>query len=330
MSLSKQRKYRSDPTTGFGSSSANTGGRFYRKDGRVNVDRRGLKFFDRFSWYHTMLAIPRWQFWLELCGIYVFINLIFAYIYYLIGVEHLVGVDPDNELSAFAEAFFFSAQTFTTVGYGRISPAGFWASAVAAFEAFLGVLSFALASGLFYGRFAKPIANVYFSNVGLFAPYKDGKAFMFRMVPYKNNNLTDAEVKLTLAMRIPQENGDVRNEFYPLEVEFTRINVLVLNWTVVHYINADSPFYGLTLNQLEEAKAEVLVFFKAYDEVFASTVIARTSYTADEFIYNAKFKPMYQSSMTGDVTVLHIDRLNDYNLLSPATQHADLDKAVSE
>lgn len=328
MALQK-RNFRSDPTTGFGSRGNNAGGRFYRKDGTVNVVRKGVRFFDQLSWYHTMLSIPRWQFWLELCGIYVVINLIFAFIYWLIGVEHLVGVDQGNELGEFAEAFFFSAQTFTTVGYGRISPAGFLTSAVAAFEAFLGVLSFALASGLFYGRFAMPKANLYFSDIALFAPFNNAKAFMFRVVPYKNTNLTDAEVKLTLALRVPQENGDIKNEFYPLEVEFSKINVLALNWTIVHAINEQSPFYGLTLRQLRDVKAEVLIFLKAYEEVFATTVVARTSYTVDEFINNAKFKPMYHSSLSGKATVLHVDMLNDFELLSPSVERSNLDEPVS-
>jgi inward rectifier potassium channel len=43
---------------------------------------------------------------------------------------------------------FFSAQTFTTVGYGHISPR-FFSSALSAAEALIGLLSFA-ATGLFF------------------------------------------------------------------------------------------------------------------------------------------------------------------------------------
>ena len=44
----------------------------------------------------------------------------------------------------------------------------------------------------------------------------------------------------------------------------------------------------------------------------ANTVIARTSYTVDEIIEGAKFKPMYEPSTTGTSTVLYIDQLNAY------------------
>ncbi len=137
---------------------------------------------------------------------------------------------------------------------------------------------------------------------------------MFRTVPYKNNHLTDAEVKLTLAMRV-REGDKIKNEFYPLSAEFNKINSLVLNWTIVHLITDESPLYGLTLKDLKALNAEILVFIKSFDEVFANSVVGRTSYTADEFIENAKFKSMYRSSANGKTTILNVDELNDYELI---------------
>lgn len=314
MALSKG-KFKEDLTTGFGTNSIDAGDRFYRKDGTVNVIRKGVNFFDGMSWYNTMISMPRWKFWLVLFTIYIIINLVFATAYLLIGIEHLGGVRYGSTVRNFSEAFFFSVQTYTTVGYGRINPVGLAANAIAAFEAFTGLLSFALASGLFYGRFSRPRAFLYFSDIALIAPFKDGKALMFRTVPYKNHNLTDVEVKVTLALR-EEINGVVRNQFYPLAVEYSRVNTLVLNWTIVHPINVDSPFYGSRMEDLKAARAEVLVFLKAYDEVFANSIVARTSYTVSEFIENARFKPMYHSSPTGSSTILHVDQLNDFELLS--------------
>ena len=310
MAITKKTPPR-DLTTGFGTNSTSTGGRFYRKDGRPNLVRRGVPFFDRLSWYHTMLSMPHWKFWLVLCSVYLAINLLFADIYYHIGAEHLSGVLSGTPLENFAESFFFSAQTFTTVGYGRISPTGILASSVAAFEAFLGVLTFALASGLFYGRFSRPKAYLYFSDVALLAPFKEGKGLMFRTVPYKNNQLMDAEVKITLGMRVI-EKGETRNVFYPLELEFSRITTLVMNWTIVHPITESSPLFGMTLQQMKDAGVELLVHLKAFDDVFANTVVARTSYTAHEFVDNARFKPMYHASPSGTTTILEVDVLNEF------------------
>ena len=224
----------SDMTTGFGTSSENSAGRFYnRRTGRANVVRKGVSILDRYSWYHTMLALPRLKFLVLIFSIYIFVNLIFAGIYYLIGINHLAGVHQGPPLKNFSEVFFFSTQTFTTVGYGRISPTGFLTSAVATLEAFLGLLSFAIATGLFYGRFSRPQAFLKFSHNILISPYKDDIALMFRMSPYKNNILSEAEVKLTAAIQI-EENGKRMNRFYPLDLEISKVNALPLSWTVVH------------------------------------------------------------------------------------------------
>lgn len=312
--MAVHKNFTSDPTTGFGTRGTDAGSRFYRKDGNVNVIRRGVNILNGVSWYHTMLALPRWKFWTILLCIYLLVNLFFGSVYYAVGVEKLAGIKPMSPLENFGEALFFSAQTFTTVGYGHISPAGFTTSWIAALEAFLGVLSFALASGLFYGRFSKPRPYLYFSDVALLSPYKEGKALMLRTVPYKNNHLTEAEVKLTLALRTPQ-NGELKNSFYSLKVEFEKINSLTLNWTIVHPINEESPLHDLTLADLKESKAEVLVYLKAYDEVFANYVVARTSYIADELVDNARFKPMYHSSPDGNATILNVHHLNNYEII---------------
>ena len=184
-------------------------------------------------------------------------------------------------LSNFAESFFFSCQTFTTVGYGRISPVSFTASAIAALEALLGLLSLALATGLLYGRFSKPVAHLRFSENALIAPFKDINALMLRVAPFKNTNLIDVEAKLTLGL-IVEENGKKVNNFYQLELEYKTINSLSLSWTIVHPITEKSPLYGFTKEDFENTKGELIVFVKAFDDLFSNIVVAISSYTFSE------------------------------------------------
>ena len=313
MALFRQNKnLHQEINTGFGARGSDSGGRFYNRDsGRANVLKRGVNILNRYSWYHTMLELPLGKFLLLLFIVYISINLVFAGIYYAIGIQHLSGVNKNSELGNFAEVFFFSTQTFTTVGYGRISPTGFLTSSVSTFEAFLGLLSFAIATGLFYGRFSRPQAFLSFSHNAIIAPYKDGIALMFRMAPYKNNRLSEVETKVTVAMRI-EENGKMANRFYTLDIEISKINALVLSWTIVHPIDDKSPLYNFTLDDMKNANVEVLAFVKGFDEVFSNTVMTRTSYIAKEIIWGAKFKIMYHPNETRDKTILDLNKLNDF------------------
>ncbi|MFC4815568.1 MULTISPECIES: ion channel [unclassified Flavobacterium] len=308
--LKKTKKQKANKHTGFGTNAANYGGRFINKDGSANIQKVGIGFMERTSWYHTMLNIPRWKFMITIFIFYLIVNFLFAGIYYFIGVEHLNGIVADTALEKFGQAYFFSVQTFTTVGYGHISPSGFWASFVASVEALSGLLSFAIATGLFYGRFSKPQAHILFSDNAIIAPFQEGKALMMRITPYKNTNLTDAEAKVTLGMRV-NENGQEFNRFFTLDLEYDKINALTLSWTLVHPITEESPLYGFTEEDFKKTKGELLLFVKAFDEMFSNTVAIRTSYVFDEIIYGAKFVQMFENSHNNK-TILNVDKLNSF------------------
>ncbi|MBK7289965.1 MAG: hypothetical protein KBF82_03070 [Chitinophagaceae bacterium] len=310
--FNKSKSLRTDAGTGFGTNSNSTGGRFVNKDGHANVVKRGVNLLNRYSWYHTMLEMKTGKFLLLIFLIYIVANLFFAGIYYLIGIDHLAGVNTGSSFKNFTEVFFFSAQTFTTVGYGRISPVGFMASAVSTFEAFLGLLSFAIATGLFYGRFSRPQAFLKFSNNALIAPYQEGTALMFRVAPYKNNTLSQLEVTLTMAITT-EENGKLTDQFFSLDMEISKINSLALSWTIVHPINEASPFHGLSKEDISRTDIEIMVFVKAFDEVFSNNVVSRTSYISNEIVWGAKFNMMYHPNEDMSKTILTLDKLNSYS-----------------
>ena len=300
-------------TTGFGTNPSSYGGRFINKDGSANIEKRGLTFFSRISWYHTMLNMPAWKFLGLLIAFYMLVNYVFAMLYYAIGIEYLDGIDPTgSEWRKFGKAYFFSAQTFTTVGYGHISPSGFLTSALSAAEALTGLLSFAIATGLFYGRFSRPKAFVKFSHHALIAPYHGGIALMLRLAPFKNTKLIDAEARITLGMTVLDDSGTPVNKFYVLPLEMERITALSLSWTLVHPITEHSPFYGFTKDDFAAAEGEVIVYVKAFDDLFSNTVAASTSYTFNEVVYGAKFEMMYAENEDNTKTILYLDKLNSY------------------
>ena len=305
------KKAKAEKNSGFGTNSQNYGGRFVNKNGNANIQKVGIGFLEGISWYHTMLKIPRWKFFFIIILFYFIVNMFFASIYMLIGVENLRGVSSISRIDKFGEAFFFSIQTFTTVGYGHISPSGFLASFVAAVEALSGLLSFAIATGLFYGRFSKPNAFIKFSENALIAPYNDGTALMMRLAPHKNTNLTDTEAFVTVGILI-DENGVVSNKFYNLPLEMSKINSLTLSWTLVHPIDEESPLFNLNEFDYKNTIGEILVYIKSFDDMYSSTVAKRTSYTFDEVVYGAKFISMYSKNQSNTKTVLHLENLNSF------------------
>ncbi|PZR21527.1 MAG: Inward rectifier potassium channel Irk [Flavobacterium psychrophilum] len=306
-------KAKSSDNTGFGSNPSGYGGRFVNKDGSANVEKRGLSFFTRTSWYHTMITMSGWKFMGVLLAFYTIANLFFAALYYFIGIEYLSGIDATgSELLKFGKAYFFSAQTFTTVGYGHISPNGFMTSALAATEALTGLLSFAIATGLFYGRFSRPVAYIKFSHNALISPYKGGKGLMIRMAPYKNTNIIDAHARITVGMSVEQD-GQLVNKFYTLDLEIVNISSLTLSWTLVHKIDENSPFYGFTEEDFANGDGEIILYVKAFDDLFSATVTSSTSYTFDEIVYGAKFNLMYSENDDDTKTILYLDMLNSFN-----------------
>jgi len=298
--------------TGFGNNASNYGGRFINRDGTFNLRKEGISFLNRFSIYHSMLTLSRWKFALIIVLFYFFINLLYTGIYLLVGIDQLQGVIATTNWGKFKEAYFFSTETFTTVGYGRVNPIGDGANFVASIEAMTGFLSFALATGLMFGRFARPRAYLLFSEHALVSPYKGGSALMFRFASYKDNHtLTDVEIRVNIGLQV-QEDGTALYKYYDLILERTKVESLPMNWTVVHPIDDKSPLLGFSPDDMKASDVEVYVLIRGFDDVYSNFVQQRTSYTYEEIQFNRKFIPMYRESDDGRTTILELHKLNEW------------------
>lgn len=296
--------------TGFGNNAASFGNRLINKNGIPNIEKAGVSPWETISTFHTLLKISWLRFIAYTFLAFVLVNVLFTLIYLIAGINNLNGIEGSSLAERVAKVFFFSVQTFTTVGYGHISPANIATSTISAIEAFTGLLFFALVTGLLYARFSKPNAFLKFSFHAVIAPYEEGTALMFRMTPTKNNHLTEVEVKLSLSL-VEEVNGVKKTEFYVPKLEIDRINSLVLSWTIVHPIDEESAVFGFTKKDFEEKRFELLVFVRAFDETYSSNVVARTSYTAEELKCGYKFVPMYQRTSDGSKTKLELNKLDE-------------------
>jgi inward rectifier potassium channel len=191
--------------------------RVINRDGSLNVQRRGATWRDFHPYLHLInMSWP--AFLLTLFLGYVAANTLFAAGYFVLGPGHLEGADAATSLGRFLNTFFFSSHTLTTVGYGNISPKTVPANIVAAFEGLVGVLGFAVATGLLFGRVSRPSARLGFSENALIAPYQDGTSLQFRVVNRRSNSLVEARAQVLL-MTVERQDGKPVRRYHELTLE---------------------------------------------------------------------------------------------------------------
>lgn len=295
-----KNKQQAEQELGFGSKNYANSVRFI-KNGAINVHRTGLGGLNNLDIYHWLISATKTRLTLAICIWYILINLLFGAVYYLIGPEYFGGLDADTDLQKFINLFFFSAQTITTLGYGHIYPIGNTASTAASIESLMGLLSFAIATGIIFGRFSRPRADILYSRNILISPYQGVTGLMFRITNKKQYELIESEANVTMTMKNPSTN---RREFFNLNLEISRINFLALSWTIVHPISEESPIYGLNIKELEERDAEIIILIKAINDTVSQTVYSRHSYKIHDFVENAKFKPLNpEASKSGKLRI---------------------------
>ena len=283
---------------GFGTQMSNRNVRFINPDGSFNVRRLGLSFSESFHFYHYLITLSWSKFFSVITLFFLLANCCFTALYMLIGVEHIGGMIAHNAWQKFYETFFFSTQTLTTVGYGRINPTGFFTSAVAAVESMLGLMGFALITGVLYGRFARPNSKILFSKNIIVSPYKQVNAIMFRMANLRKSQLIETEVQLVVGYN-KMVNGAPQRAFITLELERSKINFFPLSWTVVHPIDDSSALKDVSMKELADGNAEFSVLVKAFDDTFHQHVYARYSYLMNDMVEGVKFVPTYSQASDG-------------------------------
>lgn len=286
--------------------------RFLNKDGTFNVIKRGGGI-SGFSLYHLLIKMTWIRFFAFVTISYLVINAVFATLYLVIGAEGLSRPDG-SVLSPFWHCFYFSCQTLTTVGYGHISPTTEWISLVAALEAMVGLLGFAFATGIMYGRFSKAKSKIIFSSEMLVSPYRGGKGLKFRIANVRDSQLIDMEARVMYSF-IQNENNEMKRRYMQLDLELSFINLFPLPWTIVHALDENSPLFDKTTAQLKSENAEFLIIIKGYNDTFNQYVHQIHEYNSDEIIFNADFDQMFDPAAI-DQTIVHLDKISQYHKIN--------------
>jgi inward rectifier potassium channel len=280
------------------------------RGGRPNIIRLGLSRRRFSDVYHQLLNMS----WPRLLGIitvlYLAGNMVFAIIYWM---------DPgalENASGSYLDAFFFSVQTMATIGYGKMVPHSVFANLMVTFEAFMGLLSLAMVTGLLFAKFSRPTARVLFSQVAVISQRDGVQSLMLRMANERGNQIVEAQLRLVLARNETTKEGERVRRFYDLPLLRDRNAIFALTWTAVHPITPTSPLWGATANSLREVQAEIICSLMGIDETFSQTVHSRHSYVADELMWNARFVDILSMQQDGK-------RIVDYRRFHEVQSAAD-------
>lgn len=262
--------------------------RLLERDGRMTIEKDTL---NSFRVYNHLMRISWQRFLLYAFGFYAFLNTIFTGFYYVSGGKDCLANFPErsNAFRELLEIYFFSTQTFTTVGYGYIHPSCISTNVIASVEAFTGFVFFAVVTGAFYTKFTKPTVTLRLSHVAVFDNFKNHTAFKFMLANDYENRVVDVEVTLDLIRLEPLE-GRLKKRFYQMYLFRKRIPYLSLPWTVVHEIDENSPLFGLSREDFEAQNLEFFVQVKFFDESHSQYLFQEFSFFGnEEVLWGRKF-----------------------------------------
>ena len=294
--------------------------RLLNRDGSFNVKRKGLGFWESISFYHAVLTMAWWKFLALITLGYFGANAVFAVIYVWCGPGALQpsstpASGAGTMTASFMDAFFFSVQTLSTIGYGNLVPVGLLANTVVSLESLLGLLGFALATGIMFARFSRPTASILYSRNAVVAPYKGITAFEFRVINARSNQIIELEAKLIFT-RFEAVNGGNLRRYYSLPLERGKVAFFPLTWTIVHPVDEQSPLRGLTHEDLIATSSEFLILLTGIDETFSQTVHSRSSYKAEEIVWNAKFINMFTKADGGELLSVNLQKFHGIEKVS--------------
>lgn len=230
--------------------------------------------------YHLMLTLPWLGFIAIVSLLYLALNVGFAWLY-LLGGDCIV-----NGNGSFADAFFFSVQTFAGIGYGVLSPKTSYANYIVVIEAITGLFAIALLTGLSFARFSRPTAKVMFSKFAVVMSQDNLPTLMLRAANQRRNQILEAQVTLSLSRDEVTAEGKHLRRFYELQVLRSHNPAFSLPWTLMHPIDEQSPLYGFSAESLAESQSQIIVSLSGIDETVYQNVHARHTYGANSIILN--------------------------------------------
>jgi inward rectifier potassium channel len=285
------------------------------RQGRLNVHgtrERRNPFTDL---YHYFFSLSWPKFFTLVASIYFSTNLFFGTLYFMSGVDAL-GDGHSSGLERFRHCVFLSIENMSAIDYSRVGAVGVGPYILMTIQAFLGLLTLAMITGLFYARFSRATARIIFSNKAIIGKHNGKLCLSFRMANERLNQIAEAHMALTLTKNEVSLEGEHSRRFYELKLERDYSPLFSLSWTVRHFIDDNSPLLGIDQDKMREVQMGILASVTGTDETFSQPIIARHAYTPEDIVYNKHFKDI----IVWQDKKVHIDLKGIHDLHEPVVK----------
>jgi len=236
-------------------------------------------------------------------GLYLAFNVVFAGLYLL---------DPSSVSNlaegSFIDAFAFSVQTMSTIGYGAMSPVSDYAHLLVTAQAGLAVIFVALMTGLIFAKASRPRAHVLFSDVVSVAPYQGQPTLMLRVGNARGNEVVEATMRVSALLDSTSSEGFRMRRIHDLPLVRDSSPVFTLSWTVMHTIDDASclaPFLTRTPDGDEgDQLVGIICVLMGFDSTYGQTIHARqTYYFPEDFRLGERFVDVVTPHDDGHISV---------------------------
>ncbi len=262
------------------------------QNGSPQVEGMGVWYSYWRDPYHLLLTIPWVGFLALIAFAYVTINALFAVVY-LVGGDCVANAQPRS----FLDKFFFSVQTLATIGYGFMYPKTLYANSVVTIEVMVGIIGIAVLTGLSFARFSRSTARVIFSQVAVITTHEGLPSLIFRAANQRRNQILEAQMRVYLMRDEVTAEGQYIRRICDLKLRRSQSPGFVLTWSAIHPIDAESPLYGISAEDLVHMNVSVVISLSGLDETIAQMVHARHTYGVHEILWNHRFVDViYQAS----------------------------------
>ncbi len=273
------------------------------------IERVGGRIHPLRDFYYRLMQAS----WPTTLGIifclYMTANLLFAVVYTFMP-GGVTGARPGN----FEDSFYFSVQTLATIGYGAMSPVTRAAHMVVTVEAFCGLLAATFTTGLVFAKFSRPTARVLFTRNVVISRRDGVPTLQFRMANARETRIVQAGVRVVMARLHVTLEGERIRKLTDLKLVRSESAMFFLTWLAFHEITPESPFYGLSVEDLKRQQVSLIVTLVGIDEMLSQTVHARHTYEAADFVFGARFVDVITDG-PNDSRILDLHLFDDYEEL---------------